>query len=156
MNLPESLLHEPVTALESASVSEAVHILREKGIGALFLVDEEKRPVGVVTDRDLALGCFRDKLDPNATPVSHLMTQEVWALDATADLLRATAFIRRHRIRRLPIVDEQKRIEAVVSADDLIAFVARELQWTAEAATTGIQRERAPSPPASKSILGKE
>ncbi|MEM7515519.1 MAG: CBS domain-containing protein [Planctomycetota bacterium] len=156
MHLPESLLHEPVTTHESASVSEAVHILRERGIGALFIVDEEKRPVGVITDRDLSLGCFREKLDPNATPVSKLMTSEVWALDPTTDLLRTTAFLRRHRIRRLPIVDEEKRIRAVVSADDLLAFVSSELRWASEAATTGIQGERAAFPAAAKSSRGRE
>ena len=155
MPLPAGLVHAPIHGSPDTTLAEAAQKMREHGIGSLFLVDDDGRLVGVVTDRDLALRGLTQRLDPASTPVSRVMTSEVYALSADDELVRASSLIRRHRIRRLPILDADRRLTGVITADDLLAHVARALSQAAECTVTGRAKERAPVD-SNRSLFGKE
>ena len=82
-----------VRSVYSATPEESVRLaarrMGEADVGVLVVVDEKGYPVGVVTDRDVALRCVGGDSDPDTTPVSSIMTSpatiiwSAWRRDAT-------------------------------------------------------------------------
>jgi CBS domain-containing protein len=66
-----------VTVSPSASVTEAAHIMRDGGIGTLVVTDDERRPVGIVTDRDIVVSTIADHRNPDEILVEELMNKKL-------------------------------------------------------------------------------
>jgi len=145
MSIPERYLRSPRTASPDQSAREAARRMREHRVGALIVVDPGDRPVGLVTDRDLVLRVLKDGKDPETTCLDELMSQPVVTVNRNASLLEATAMIRRHLVRRLPVVDEAGRACGMITADDLLFELADELKCLAEAERRGLENEAKPA-----------
>jgi CBS domain-containing protein len=133
----------------SVSIRAAAARMDEESVGCL-LVTENGRPEGIVTDRDLALRTIRDGLDPDATPVGALAERDLIVLGAHRPLRIAMSLMRRHGLRRLPVFDEQSQLVGIVTWDDLVGVVARELADVA--GTIAVQSPRVPIP-ASRAVV---
>ena len=87
-------------------------------VGSLPVCDGE-RLIGMVTDRDLAVRAVAAGRDPNRTAVIEAMTPElVYALEEQG-IEDAVELMREHEIRRLPIVDDRRRLVGIVALADL-------------------------------------
>ncbi len=125
-------LRIPQTIESSASAREAAHRMEKDGIGCLVVV-EGKRPVGMVTDRDLVLHVLAGKLDARLVQVGNIAKRPPVAVAATATLAEVTRAMRTHGVRRLPVVDEHGELVGLVALDDLLRRVATETGDLAEA-----------------------
>jgi CBS domain-containing protein len=107
--------------------------MRENEIGAVVVVDEQRRPIGICTDRDVTLRALLKGGDPGGIPVDRIMTKPVVAVPEDTllfDLLRVMA---RKGIRRVPVVDpKDQSVVGVVSMDDIILLLTTELSNVAE------------------------
>jgi CBS domain-containing protein len=129
----ESLLRRPVQTLPpDTSCREAAKLLRDEGIG-FVVVSEDERPLGIVTDRDLVVRVMASGLDPDKTPLRDVMSGEPVFLADERGIDQVVATMRQEHIRRIPIVDAEGRLEGVVSLDDLLPLLARQLGDLAEA-----------------------
>jgi CBS domain-containing protein len=117
--------------------------MQEEGMGCL-VVTEQGRPVGVVTDRDLALGVLREDLDAGALPVRNVMQSPVVTIAADASVEEGVKKLRKSALRRLVVVDDKQAAIGVFAADDLLRLVATELGDLAEALRVQLAREAAP------------
>jgi CBS domain-containing protein len=106
-----------VTALPEAPAREVAEIMRDRNVGSVVLVDAAGRPVGLVTDRDLAVTVLADATDPE-TPVEGSATSPVVTGEADMDLEEAAALMVSHRIRRLPVMDGDT-LAGIVTLDDI-------------------------------------
>jgi CBS domain-containing protein len=97
---------------------------------------ENQRPVGIITDRDMALALGARDVSPQAE-VQKVMTRHVLAILEDTSIYTATQFMREREVRRLPIVDREDRLVGIVTLDDLLRFFGRELYNLAE----GIKHE---------------
>ena len=132
MMIRELGLRIPQTIEPSASARAAAHRMEKDGIGCLVVV-EGKRPVGMVTDRDLVLHVLVEKRDARAVEVREIAKRSpVWVPD-TASLAEVTRSMRTHGIRRLPVVDDEGELVGLVALDDLLRRVATEIGDLAEA-----------------------
>ena len=100
------------------TVQQAARAMREEDTGVLP-VGENDRLVGMVTDRDLALRLAAEGKDPARTKVREVMTPEVRYVFEDEDLHRAAETMAEQRVRRLPVVNREKRLVGVVSIGDL-------------------------------------
>jgi len=126
MNI-ESLLSRPVSALHSsATCAEAARRMRRQNIGSI-VVEEDGAPIGIVTDRDLALRVVAEELDPGAVTVGAIMTPFPAFLTAERDLRAALDVMREMHVRRLPAVNAKGRLIGVLSLDDVLIELAEEL-----------------------------
>lgn len=129
----ESLLRRPVQTLPpEAPCREAAQLLRDERVGCV-VVSEEGRPLGIVTDRDLVVRVMASGLDPDKTPLRDIMSGEPVFLADQRGIDQVVATMRQERIRRIPIVDAEGRLEGVISLDDLLPLLARQLGELAEA-----------------------
>jgi CBS domain-containing protein len=137
MQLSELFTKGSVTAGPDDTLAAVALLMQEHNVGAVVIV-ENQRPVGIITDRDLALAFGARGVDRQAK-VHTVMTRRVLAIPDDTGVLAATKYIRECGVRRLPIVDAQDRMVGMVSLDDLVELLARELFNVAE----GIKREMA-------------
>jgi CBS domain-containing protein len=130
MKLNDLFTRNVVTAGPEEALAAIALRMREHNVGTAVIV-EDRRPVGIITDRDLALALGARGLSPQA-PVREVMTRHVLAVPEDTDVFTATRFIQDRKVRRLPIVDGEDRLVGVVSLDDLLRWLARELSNLAE------------------------
>jgi CBS domain-containing protein len=123
----------PAVEMEpEASVREAARRMEEEGLGCL-LVAEPGGPAGVVTDRDLALEIYCRKLDPDSVRLREIARTDLVTVREDAPLAEAARVMRRHGLRRLPVVDAGGKPVGVIAADDLLQVVVGELAGLAVA-----------------------
>jgi CBS domain-containing protein len=119
-----------VTAGRTETLSSVALQMKEHNVGSVVIVEDQK-PVGIVTDRDLALALGADGIAPDAA-VESVMIKPVWTIPDGAGIFAATQCMRDGGVRRLPIVDEKGRLTGMVSLDDLMRLLGRELYNLAE------------------------
>jgi signal-transduction protein with cAMP-binding, CBS, and nucleotidyltransferase domain len=111
-----------VTIAAEAPIAEAARLMDSRVVGALVVMDSD-RPVGIVTDRDIAVRAVARDVPADAR-VDAVMSQGVVALDAEADMRKALSIFHSHAIRRLPLVEDGSIVGMLTTDDLLIDFVA--------------------------------
>ncbi|MFP2934373.1 CBS domain-containing protein [Pyxidicoccus sp. 3LG] len=108
--------------LETIEAGEAIKTaalrMRTCNIGSLPVMEGGKL-VGMLTDRDITVRCTAMGQDPNSTLVREAMTPNVITCEADATLDAAEKLMEEQMVRRLVIVDSQKRPVGILSLDDL-------------------------------------
>jgi CBS domain-containing protein len=115
------------TVKGTITLREAAQRMADDGVGCLVVVKGDHAR-GVVTDRDIAMHVLREGLDPDATPVSALLDAEPPAIvhgKTRFDL--AALMMRRRGVRRLVVVEDGEVIAGVITLDDMVQVIAREL-----------------------------
>lgn len=113
----EVMSSSPETVTVDASLVDAAERMASADIGDVLAVDAKRILRGVVTDRDIAIRAVAEARDPRNTQVGDVMTPAV-SVDPTATVDEAMELMRRHDIRRLPVVREGKPV-GVVSLGDV-------------------------------------
>jgi CBS domain-containing protein len=117
MRISEVMTREVRVAQLDDTISDAARLMAQLDVGVLPVSNGE-RLVGMLTDRDIAIRAVADGLGPD-TKVEEIMTRDVkycFESDECADIARNMGDI---QIRRLPVVDKDKRLVGIVSIGDL-------------------------------------
>jgi CBS domain-containing protein len=122
------------TVRPDETVRAAARCMDQEGVGCVVVVDDAGRPVGILSDRDVAMRVLRRGKDPDATSVASVMEEDVVCLRRGAGLLHAFRRIRSEGLRRLPVVDEDGCAVGVFSADDALRVIASDLGLAADVA----------------------
>lgn len=123
----DKIMHMPAEWVEaSTTVAEAARRMKEADIGALPVGRDDKL-IGMVTDRDLALRVLGEGRDPAATTVEDVMTPGiVWCrTNQTAE--DAIYLMEQKKIRRLPVIDDKKRLVGMLSLGDVADALPQQL-----------------------------
>jgi CBS domain-containing protein len=121
---------EVVFAKAGESVLAAALLMREHHVGSLVVIEEtagRRVPVGVLTDRDIAVGVVALGLNPEATLVGAVMGPEVVVVREDSGIADTVALMRQKGLRRLPVVDRAGGLVGLVAADDLLELLAEEM-----------------------------
>lgn len=112
-----------------ASALAAARLMRQHHIGALVVVDanEKTQPVGILTDRDLVLALMAEGLDPAVFTVGDIMSVELVLANGEMDAMDAVQLMRGNRLRRLVIVDDAGQLSGIVTMEDVLELLTREL-----------------------------
>jgi signal-transduction protein with cAMP-binding, CBS, and nucleotidyltransferase domain len=116
-----------------ASIVQASRDMKARGIGAVVVISDDHKPIGLLTDRDVTLRVVAEGKDPEKCTVEEIMTSGVVSLPQDASLEQATELMRDHGVRRIPIVDEKGCVTGLVALDDILLLVGIELGNVASA-----------------------
>ena len=97
------------------TVFEAAELMNSKGIGCLLVVQDEV-PVGIVTERDFVRRVVAKNL-PYSVKVSEIMTKNLVTVDPDMSLKDAARLMSINKIRRLPVLKQNKLVGIVVASD---------------------------------------
>ncbi len=127
----------------SASISEAAAAMRRFKVGALLVMEDASggatAPVGIVTDRDLALEGFASE----SLTVGAAMTPVVATVHEDADIHEALEVMRAHGVRRLIVTGEHGDVRGIVSIDDIVDGLSTDLAAAAAVLRGEIRRDAA-------------
>ncbi|RIL07625.1 MAG: CBS domain-containing protein [Proteobacteria bacterium] len=128
------------TAAPDETAAVAARRMQAEHVGCLVVVEND-RPIGVVTDRDIALHVLCDDLDPEKERVRDAMHGPVVSVRQDASLEEALKALRKASVRRLVVTDEAGKAAGVFAADDFLRLLATELGDLAEALRVQFTRE---------------
>lgn len=111
------------------SARVVAQLMRRHHIGALVVVDalDKNKPVGIVTDRDLVLELMAEGLDPAVFTAGDIMSVDLVTADPEMDAMDAVQLMRKYRLRRLVITDTTGHLAGIVTIEDVLALLTREL-----------------------------
>lgn len=125
MRLDMAFAKDVVVASPDARLSDVAALMEEKGVGTVVITEME-RPVGIVTDRDLAIELGRGRV-VRSEPVRVIMSARVATIGCREGIVSATRRMNENAVRRLPIVDDDGRLVGLVSMDELLVLLGREI-----------------------------
>ena len=134
-----------VCCARDESVQGAALLMRKHHVGDIVVVDDtdgERLPSGIVTDRDIVVSVVALGLDPAGLQVGDIMTDDLLTADEHDDVSVTIERMRLRGIRRVPVVGEGGRLVGIVSADDLLGFLAEEMEDLARISPYQQQHER--------------
>jgi len=118
-------------------VRDAARRMQERNVGTLVVVDGDGQPLGILTDRDLAVRVVAEGLDGAATKVEAVMTRYPRTIPVDAPIESVVRTMRELELRRLLVVDEEQGLVGLVSIDDALGLLAAELQQLASVLVGG-------------------
>jgi CBS domain-containing protein len=121
----EVMTKNPVSCLPNDTVSKVAQLMKSKDFGSVPIVENEqtKKLVGIVTDRDLALKIVAEGRDPKSTKAEEVMTRKVVTCRAEDDLQKALDAMSEHKLRRIPVVDDNNGIVGIIAQADVATRV---------------------------------
>ncbi len=144
MNVGEICSRIVVVADSRTQVHEAAKLMRDHHIGALVVTEggaNARRPIGIVTDRDMVVEVVAADVDYRTLTVGDIMSERPATIKETAGLFEAIAQMRSDGVRRLVVVDASGNLLGIAAMDDLIPVLAEELSALAQAIRVEQRRE---------------
>lgn len=131
-----------VTIAPDCTLRVAAQRMLKQSVGILVVAEEgSSRPAGVLTDRDI-VGAIARGADPESSPVEPVACgRPVRTVRDSDEIWDVTATMRRHGIRRLPVVDDAGLLVGIVTLDDLVRVIGQQMSDLAGAISTGIENE---------------
>jgi len=121
----------PLIGKPEDSVLSAVQQMNDKNFGSVVVVDAEGKIAGMVTERDIFRRLVAAQKDPATTPLSEIMTTDVRAAREDDELIDWLRVMSNERFRRLPIVDHEGKLKAIMSQGDFVSYTWPELMFQA-------------------------
>jgi CBS domain-containing protein len=130
-----------VTISKTATVEEAARLMRTKKVGAL-VVTNGGRLVGILTDRDIAVDVVGTGKHPAETMVTDVMRSNPASLREDQGLFEAAKIFSAKGVRRLPVTTKTGKLVGILTLDDLLMLLGREMEMVSAAVAQGVGRTR--------------
>jgi CBS domain-containing protein len=108
------------------ALERAAQLMRDLDVGALPISDNEERLCGILTDRDVVVGCVAQGRDPSRMTAGDLAKGTPRWISSDADVSEVLREMEQHRIRRLPVIDKNKRLVGMISEADLARHLSEQ------------------------------
>ena len=118
MQLKDIMTRDPVVLSPETTLKEAARKMRDLDSGVMP-IGERDRLVGMLTDRDITVRATAEGKDPNGTPVREAMTTDVVYCFEDDDVRGAARKMEEHQIRRLIVLNRDKRLVGIVALGDI-------------------------------------
>ena len=123
----KDVMHRGVTWVEPVtSIREIAQMMRDADIGSVP-VGENDRLVGIVTDRDIICRGIANSADCNGLTARDVMSKPIIYCRADDELEYALRIMEKNRIRRLPVIDENKRLAGILALGDISEIGGQEM-----------------------------
>lgn len=141
MLVKEIMTEEVKTVSSKSTIQEAAKTMSEYGIGCLIVIDRSNL-AGIITERDILRKVVsQDKL-PSEIPVSKIMTKEVVVVGPDATIEDAADAMTERKIKRLPVVSDD-RLVGIVTAVDIVAAEPRMMEQIAKLVLFNLKKKLA-------------
>lgn len=120
MKVIDMAVHKVATITADKSICDCASQMRFEHVGSLVVVDSDQTPIGMITDRDIAIEVVARGLDAKKLTVREVMTAPVVTAGPDESMVVALARMREFGIRRLPIVDDEGKLVGVISNSNLV------------------------------------
>lgn len=141
MNAGEICNREVVVAYRNMKLPEAAKLMRDHHVGSLVVVVDrlsERVPVGMLTDRDLAIAVLAKDVDPHTLTVGDVVSTELFSVRESDSVSEVLRLMRERGVRRVPVLTRSGALAGLLTIDDILDIVAEQLSDMVHA----VERER--------------
>jgi len=127
-----------VTVSPKDELVAAARLMRERHVGYLVVVEEDPatevlRPIGVLTDRDIVIAVIAKEAELKALRAGDVMNPQPVVIEESQSIEAALQQMRRAGVRRLPVIGRRGELSGVLSLDDVLDYLAGQVQNVAGA-----------------------
>ena len=96
--------------------------MMDQDIGMLVVIDDNlsKKPIGVISDRDILNRVLLKKLDPAKVTAEEIATKKIISVIETATINEATALMKKNKIKKLVVLDSLGNLQGIISQSDVV------------------------------------
>ncbi len=127
------------------SILDAVHLMRRHHVGDVIVTrstPDGRRPVGILTDRDIVIELLGENVDPSAVGIKDVMSAELLTATESDSIHDSIKRMRTAGVRRLPVVDADGKLVGIFTLDDAIDLICEQLGDIVGTMKSGFNRER--------------
>ena len=132
----EIMSNPVITVKEADTVADAAALMREHDIGCVIVTDGDGKPVGILTERDIARRVAAEGLCPGDVRVRDVMSSPLMTIDPDVDVVEAVRMMTRLKVSRLGVVYKD-RLVGIVSYKDIMRVIPEIFYLASEIARTG-------------------
>ncbi|MDO9206321.1 CBS domain-containing protein [Methylotenera sp.] len=121
---------EVITVRSDATVLHAATLMRQYHVGDVVVIEDRKGksvPVGIVTDRDIVIELVATELDCKVITTGDIMANNLAVIKEGAGIFDAIQLMTAKGVRRLPVVDDGGGLLGIITLDDLLLILSKEL-----------------------------
>ena len=108
------MILDPITILKEGTIADALMLMQEYKIGGIPVVDDDRKLIGIVTNRDLRFETVMSR------PIREVMTTDnIITTTQKTDLIKAAEILQKHKIEKLPVVDGDNRLIGLITYKDI-------------------------------------
>lgn len=123
MRVDELMTRPVATCTATDPLNRAAQIMWDQDCGCVPVIDENDRPIAMITDRDVCMAAYTRGKSLGDISVHEAMSRNVVACRADDSVSSAESMMRGQQIRRLPVVDDDGRIIGILSLNDIATHV---------------------------------
>lgn len=151
MKISEVCSRDLVSVPAGAPLSEVARLMRERNVGAVVVTKapaDQPVVVGIITDRDIVCAQLERAADLSRLEAEQVMTRNPLVLNEDDSIENAIRHLRARGVRRAPVVSAHGTLVGMISTDDLVGLLARELAQLAHLLEQHTRRRVAAAPSA--------
>lgn len=126
MNVQELMNRAVRTCSEGDTLEQAARMMWECDVGCLVVTDSEKRPLGMITDRDVVMAAYTQGIPLRDGIVRSAMSPNLLTVFPSCSLDYLHRLMQEARVRRVPVVDDSGQLVGIITLGDLAQYS----QWT--------------------------
>jgi CBS domain-containing protein len=145
MRLAEIASRGAITVASNAPLVTAAQLMCERGVGSVVVVEapaDRPIPIGILTDRDIVRAQLERVADLSRLRIGDVMSRDPLVLGDEESIENALVHLRARGVRRAPVVGASGELVGVVSTDDLLACLARELLEISSLVSHQLERQQ--------------
>ena len=125
-DLSSVMTRNPQCVTEQDSLQDVARLMLDCDCGALPVVGEDERLIGMITDRDIVVRVIAEGRDCSQATVRDAMTSQAHSVRENDSLESVFRIMRDNKVRRVPVVDENQRVIGIVAQADLALDTSRD------------------------------
>jgi CBS domain-containing protein len=126
MKIKETMTRNPEIVRSGDSVKKAAELMKQINVGVLPVFDGEG-PIGILSDRDIAIRLVAEGKDPVNTKAGDIMSKNIVSCTEDTDVIEAAKLMTQKKVRRLLVKDAQGKLSGIVSLGDLADVLGKEM-----------------------------
>lgn len=128
MKIRDMMTEQPSTCSKNTSLQDVARMMRDNDCGMIPVVDQNGRNqvIGTITDRDIVIRSLGEGNDPNNMTVEDVMSGDPYCIQIDASDQEADQMMAEHKVRRLPVIDNNNDLVGVISQADLAQHQSEE------------------------------
>ena len=119
MDIRSVMTANPATCGRDATLQEVAQLMKQNDCGQIPVVDQGNKPVGVITDRDIAVRAVAQGTDTRSATAADYMTAPVATVRENSSIDECYQLMERNQIRRVVVVDQQGNVAGIVAQADI-------------------------------------
>ncbi len=120
MKVKEIMTPEAKAIWLTESLADAAKLMWENDCGVLPIIKDGRKVIGMITDRDICMATAMRDTNPSCVSVEEVMTGLVYSVNPEDKVEQALQAMQEHKIRRLPVVNQEGELEGILSMNDIL------------------------------------